>query len=75
MSFKKSSNKQTEIVVLHNKFSFQGTHVAENCTFDGSAFSAFSISGWYWKVLARTYNEVTNEQLLCVMVEGLIVPI
>lgn len=50
-------------------------YVAENGTFDGSAFSAFPISGWYWKVLARTYDEVTNEQLLCVKVEGQVVPI
>lgn len=54
---------------------FQGVYVVENGTFDGSAFSAFPVSGWYWKVIARTYEEVTNDQLLCVKVEGQIVPL
>lgn len=52
----------------------QGVYLAENGTFDGGAFSAFPVSGWYWKVTAKTIDEFTNSVVMCVYVEGQIIP-
>ncbi|KAF5281327.1 hypothetical protein FQR65_LT02957 [Abscondita terminalis] len=52
----------------------KGTYVCSNGTFDGDALAAFPLTGWFWKIYAKTYEVGESPKLvMCTYVEGQIV--
>nr|XP_022900808.1 uncharacterized protein LOC111413903 [Onthophagus taurus]XP_022900809.1 uncharacterized protein LOC111413904 [Onthophagus taurus] len=53
----------------------KGIYIVKNATFDGDAFSTLPIDGYYWKVEANVKEGVHKSTVLCLNLEGQIVPV